>query len=196
MFNAALNTIYDEHRSLAAVIQGLRFVVATYRADGCLPDFGLLREIVAYLDEFPGRLHHPKEEAYLFVRLQQATRDADAIIAELSAEHRTEVRLVADLAAALESFASGAKTGGDDFARAADRYSEAVLRHLAREESVLLPMARRQLSDEDWVEIGVAFGSNGDPRFDPEGADEFAALFRRIVNLGTTPNTGRRSAGQ
>lgn len=196
MFNAALNIIYDEHRSLSAVIQGMRFVVAAYRREGQRPDFGLLRAIVKYLDDFPGRLHHPKEEAYLFSRLQLRTRDADTVIAELRAEHLTEGRLVAELSAALESFASGADGNGDEFVRAAEQYSEAVLRHLAREESKLLPLARLHLSAEDWVDIGVAFGANGDPRFDADAGDDFAALFRRIVNLGAPPPAGRRSALQ
>jgi hypothetical protein len=55
--------------------------------------------------------------------------------------------------------------------------------HMALEEASLLPLACRHLSGEDWVEIGVAFGANGDPRFTGDAEAGFADLFRRIVAL-------------
>jgi hemerythrin-like domain-containing protein len=184
MFNAALGTIYDEHRSLAAVVQGLRFLVGRFRRDGVTPEFDLLRAMLRYLQEFPARLHHPKEEAFLFSCLQKRTREADALIAELFAEHNAEAALLQELAAALEVFAGGQDGGATCFADVVDRYSGTVMRHLAREEHVLMPLARRHLLPEDWVEIGVAFSENGDPRFEADAEADYAELFRRILTLG------------
>lgn len=188
MFNAALGTIYDEHRSLAAVVQGLRFLVGRFRRDGVTPEFDLLRAMLSYLEEFPSRLHHPKEEAFLFARLQTRTREADTLIAELSVEHKAEAALLQELCSALEGFAAGLDDGATRFADAVDRYSGAVMRHLAREEHSLMPLARRHLLPEDWVEIGVAFGENGDPRFEADAEHDYAGLFRRIVKLGGAPD--------
>ncbi|MBI5898789.1 MAG: hemerythrin domain-containing protein [Rhodocyclales bacterium] len=193
MLNSALSIIYDEHRSLAAVVQGLRYLVGEYSRRRLAPDFGLLRAIVAYLDEFPQRLHHPKEEAFLFERLQLRTRTADAIIAELKRQHVHDASLVAALRLALERFESGQDGGLAEFGKAVADYSEGILPHMALEEASLLPLACRHLSGEDWVEIGVAFGANGDPRFTANANSEFADLFRRIFDLAAPGGSG--SAG-
>ena len=67
----ALDVIRAEHRSLAAVIHGLRHLVREVREHGARPDFGLLEAMLRYIDAFPERLHHPKEDRYLFRRLRE-----------------------------------------------------------------------------------------------------------------------------
>lgn len=190
MLNSALNIIYDEHRSLAAVVQGLRYLVNENARGQAKPDFALLRAIVAYLDEFPQKLHHPKEEAFLFARLQLRTRTADAIIAQLKKQHVQDALLVDVLHTALDRFESGTDDGFKEFSRAAEEYSSDILSHMALEEASLLPLACRHLSGEDWVEIGVAFGANGDPRFTADAESAFADLFRRIVGLAAPSSAG------
>lgn len=58
---------------------------------------------------------------------------------------------------------------------------------MALEDSTLIPVARKHLTVEDWVEIGAAFSENGDPRFDAGADHEFHDLFSRIVNLAPPP---------
>jgi branched-chain amino acid transport system ATP-binding protein len=58
---------------------------------------------------------------------------------------------------------------------------------MAFEESTLIPLARKHLTAEDWVEIGAAFSENGDPRFDAAADHECRDLFSRIVNLAPPP---------
>ena len=82
MLNTALTIILDEHRSLAAVTHGLRFLVREMREKGIEPDGKLLWAMLYYIDTFPQKLHHPKEEAYLFRRLKMRTREADKAILE------------------------------------------------------------------------------------------------------------------
>lgn len=60
------------------------------------------------------------------------------------------------------------------------------LRYLVHE-NTLIPLARKHLTAEDWVEIGAAFGENGDPRFDAGTDHECHDLFSRIVNLAPPP---------
>jgi hemerythrin-like domain-containing protein len=183
MFNSGLSIIYDEHRSLAAVVQGLRHLVGEYRLGRMAADFSLLRAIVFYLDEFPQKLHHPKEDAYLFAHLQLRTRTADSIIAKLRAQHAAGAGHVGALHTALERFEAGETAGMEDFSAAVELFADDILRHMALEESALIPLARRHLSGEDWVEISVAFGENGDPRFVADPERDFADLFRRVMAL-------------
>ena len=60
MRHEAANIIRDEHRSLAAVVHGMQFLVREIRAKGRGPDYRLLHAMLYYIREFPERLHHPK----------------------------------------------------------------------------------------------------------------------------------------
>ncbi|MCM2308223.1 MAG: hypothetical protein NDI91_12280 [Sulfuritalea sp.] len=42
--------------------------------------------MIFYLEE-PPKLHHPKENAYLFASLRERTHEADEVIAHLEQEH-------------------------------------------------------------------------------------------------------------
>ena len=70
---------------------------------------------------------------------------------------------------------------------AVDKFADETMRHMALEESTVLPLAKKHLTGADWVEIGAAFSENGDPRFDAEADQECRDLFTRIVNLAPPP---------
>lgn len=187
MLNTALTIILDEHRSLAAVTHGLRFIVREMREKGAEPDGRLLWAMLYYIDTFPQKLHHPKEEAYLFRRLKMRTREADRVIAELEEQHRSGVEHVKALEMALGRYQAGAPGGREAFMTAAETFADEIAVHMALEENVVIPIAKQHLQPEDWVEIAQAFGTNGDPRFGAEPDQEFRSLFSRIVNLAPPP---------
>ena len=64
----------------AAVLDAAAFLLGHLRDGRADPDFKLLHAIVQYIEEFPERLHHPKEDQYLFARLKSRTHDADELI--------------------------------------------------------------------------------------------------------------------
>ncbi len=187
MLNAALAIIHDEHRSLAAVIHGLRYLVHDIREREAKPDFRLLWAMIFYLDEFPEKMHHPKENAYLFARLRQRTHEADAVVTELERQHQEGTRHVRELERALGHYEADLPGGLDQFSTAVEKFSEETLKHMALEESTVIPLAKAYLTAGDWVEIAAAFGENGDPRFDAGTDHECRDLFSRIVNLAPPP---------
>ncbi|MEZ5625986.1 MAG: hemerythrin domain-containing protein [Rhodocyclaceae bacterium] len=196
MFNQAINIIQEEHRSLAAIVHGLKYLVNDARSNTARADFKVLRAMLHYIDAFPERLHHPKEDAYVFARLAARTHEADDVIGELKKQHEEGTELVSALHTRLDAYEAGAAGGLAAFAEAVDAFTDAMWQHMALEEKVLLPLAKQHLSDADWVEIAEAFGENGDPRFSADAEDEFSALFSRIVTLapppiGVGPATGR-----
>lgn len=187
MQNAAIAIILDEHRSLAAVLHGLRHLAREMRDRGKAPDFRLLGAMLYYLDAFSEKLHNPKESAYLFARLRERTREADEVIAELEKQHAESAQLGRDLDHALARLEAGMSDGVALFSAAVEKLMEEAWQHMATEEKVLMPLARKHLTEEDWAEIAQAFGENGDPRFGAEPDTEFRDLFRRIVNLAPPP---------
>jgi len=154
---AALAIIGDEHRSLGAVIHGLEFVVREARQSGNPASFPLLHAMLYYIREFPERLHHPRENAYLFRKLRMRTSELDETLDELERQHDEGNRLVADLADSVARYESNTADGFAAFAKAVERFASAQMAHMRLETKVILPAARRHLKAEDWVEIGRAF---------------------------------------
>ena len=107
--------------------------------------------------------------------------------AELERQHTDGARHTRDLELALGHYEAGMPDGLDRFAAAVEKFGEETLKHMALEESTVLPLARRHLTAEDWVEISAAFSANGDPRFDAETDHECRDLVSRIVNLAPPP---------
>lgn len=195
MLNAALAIIHDEHRSMAAVIHGLKYLVREMREKGEAPDFKLLWAMLYYLEAFPAKLHHPKESAYLFARLRLRTNEADTVLAELERQHAAGGQRVRDLEQALGYFEADKPAGFEVFAAAVDRFADDTWQHINVEERLVIPLAKKHLTAADWIEIAEAFGENGDPRFGSEPDHEFRDLFSRIVNLAPPPiGVGPRGA--
>lgn len=200
MLNSALTIIQDEHRSLAAVIHALKYLVREIREKGMKPDFKLLWAMIYYIDAFPEKLHHPKENAYLFRKLRARTHEADSVLDELERQHVDSAEHVKALELTLGHYEAGAHDGLDQFAAAVDRFGDEIWKHMDLEEKVVIPLAKHYLTAEDWVEIAQAFGENGDPRFGSVPDHEFRDLFSRIVNLapppiGVGPAQQKRAAG-
>ena len=75
--DVAIATIKMEHRSLGTVLQTLRELLTSVAAGQAAADFGLLSAALYYMNDFPERCHHPKEEEYLFKCLRMRTAELD-----------------------------------------------------------------------------------------------------------------------
>ena len=187
MRHAAANIIRDEHRSLSAVVHAMQFIVRATREEQTEPDYRLLHAMLYYIREYPERLHHPKEDQYLFAAILRRTHEADAVIAELEREHALGETLLNDLTVSLSVYEAGVRDGFDRFAGEVERFAQFYWQHMQKEEDQVLPAAERALTDEDWHEIHAAFSSNQDPDFSSGTEEEFRRLFSRIVNLAPAP---------
>ncbi|MDK9724699.1 MAG: hemerythrin domain-containing protein [Sterolibacteriaceae bacterium MAG5] len=187
MLNLALATIHDEHRSLAAIVHGLKYIIREVREKGIAPDFKLIWAMIYYIDAFPEKLHHPKENVYLFAKLRQRTHEADTVLDELERQHTEGSRHVRELEHALGYYEADKPDGFEVFAAAVEKFAELTWEHMNLEEKMIIPLAKKYLTPEDWIEIAEAFGENGDPRFGAEPDHEFRNLFSRIVNLAPPP---------
>jgi hypothetical protein len=72
----AMRILMDEHQSLAAIIHAIRHMIGEIGAGRLQPDHKLLEAMVHYLDAYPEKRHHPKEDAFLFGPLRARTHDA------------------------------------------------------------------------------------------------------------------------
>lgn len=182
----ATTIIRDEHRALASVVKALQFLVQEIQNRGQTPDFPLLQAIIHYIEQFPDKLHHPKEDQYLFPVLRQRNPAAATDLDILEDEHQRGTPLTARVASTLHDYQHDL-TRFEAFATAVDEYANFHWAHMSREENVILPMAEKSLLPEDWVSINAAFKSNSDPLVGINTQREFRELFRRLVNLMPAP---------
>jgi hemerythrin-like domain-containing protein len=182
----ALQKIRDEHRTLSAVLHALKQLARDAQNAGVQPRFDVFRAMIRYIDEFPEKLHHPKEDEYLFSRLVSRHPEAAHLVAELQQEHRQGAQLVRDLERALLFFEDRWPEAAPEFLEKVDAYADFHWKHMRKEEQELMPLAEKTLTAEDWKKIDAAFDGNLDPI---EGIRErdFQALFSRIVSLAPAP---------
>lgn len=163
MANESIRIIRDEHAALASILHSLGQMVERGPVDDVEGFFDVMRAMLFYVDEFPTRLHHPKESELLFPRVARLAPETVDLIARLEQDHangESEVRELQHLLLAWELVGSVRRSA---FAIAAKRYLEFSMEHMRLEETVILPAALRVLNDSDWKELNAAFATNCDP---------------------------------
>ena len=183
----ALSIIRNEHQSIAAVLHGLLYLVGRIEQSGAKPDFELFGAMIYYIDAFPERFHHPKEDRYLFRALRFRHPECSMLIDQLQTEHELGAHKIRSLEQAMVRYKNGGSNGAEGFADAVRDYATFHWSHMRTEESLLLPLAEKWLTDEDWAVIDAAFTDHNDPLLGLEASKEFTMLFRRIVHMAPPP---------
>ncbi|MCU0967470.1 MAG: hemerythrin domain-containing protein [Rubrivivax sp.] len=187
MRHLTLDVIQAEHQALAAMLRSLQMLLAQAARAARAPDFDVLRAMLLYIDEFPERLHHPKESTLLFPRLRERAPELGPVIDRLDRDHARGGAAIRDLEHALLAWEVLGEPRRAAFEQALDAYVAFYLDHMAVEETELLPAARRVLSDGDWAALDAAFAANRDPLTGHEPEDGYRPLFRRIVERAPAP---------
>ncbi len=182
----ALRIILDEHQALAALLHALRFMLKEISAGRLEPDLRLLEAMIHYLDAYPEKRHHPKED-FLFERLKARTEEGAAALARLERQHAGTPARIHALEDAVRAYAADA-TRLPELVKAFDVYAEFYRNHMLLEESGVLPLARQHLTPDDWVEVDQVFAQDPDPMAGMTAPPEdFAALFSRLVAATPAP---------
>jgi branched-chain amino acid transport system ATP-binding protein len=182
----AITIIQDEHRAITAVVEGLRHLVAEVGAGHMAADHQLFGAMFHYIEAFPERLHHPKEDDHLFARLRVRRPDWAPTLDALAREHVVGRERFAELKALWERYRADPAAFAP-FAEAVERYAHFHWRHMRKEEDEVLPLAAEALSADDWAAIDAAFASNEDPVVGVPASKAFRELFKRIVTIAPPP---------
>lgn len=183
----ALQIIRDEHAAVSAVLLSLQQMLA--RGPGDEPErfFDVLRAMLFYIDEFPERLHHPKESDLLFPKLVRSAPQLLPVIRRLESDHLAGESRVRDLQHLLLAWELLGEARRPDFEEAAQAYVNFYLGHMRAEESEVLPAAQEVLTEADWKELDAAFAAHHDPLASSERDPRYDRLFTRIVMRAPAP---------
>ena len=188
MLHQSIQIIRDEHATLAALLRSLEMMLE--RGAGKEPEnyFDAMRAMLFYIDEFPERLHHPKESELLCPRVARLVPETVELISRLDREHANGEAAVRELQHLLLAWQLLGESRRAAFAAAAKRYLAFYLEHMRLEETVILPAALKVLSAADWQELDAAFATNCDPLTGKYPRDPvYEQLFTRIVSRAPAP---------
>ncbi len=190
----ALTLISQEHSNMWRLATTLDQVAGDMQAGAPL-EAAFFEAALDYLSQFVDRMHHPKEDDYLFRLLRLRSSEAADVIDALETEHRQGPDKLAQLRAKLAAAAQG-ELAAAALTVAIKDYTTGLKGHIKTEEKTVLPLARKVLQPQDWAEIGRAFRNHSDPVFGDQSKAEFRELFHRIVSLAPdSVGLGASSAG-
>lgn len=184
----SLQIIRDEHASLAAMLQSMRMLVERGPDASRRNFFDVLRAMLFYIDEFPERLHHPKESNLLFPRVVKAAPAVLGAVDRLERDHMHSEKAARELQHQLLAWELLGPSRRQAFVDALGQYVDFYLDHMRLEEEVILPEAEKTLAASDWAEIDAAFDKNADPltgKYPP--TDGYEKLFSLIVQRAPAP---------
>ena len=188
MTRSTLKIIRDEHSSLAAMLQSMRMLVDKGPGDSRRQFFDVLRAMLFYIDEYPERLHHPKESNLLFPKVIRASKKVMGAIAKLVRDHQYSEKAARELRHHLLAWELFGPSRRPDFEQSFKKYVDFYLEHMHLEESVILPEAEAVLTEADWAEMDAEFEKNADPltgNYPPPA--EYEQLFSLIVQRAPAP---------
>jgi hemerythrin-like domain-containing protein len=184
---SAARQIHEEHAAIAAVLNSLRSLSDEGPATDPAGFFDVLSEMLFYLDEFPERRHHPTESNVLFPMLIEAVPHLQPVIRRLELDHLAGEGRIRELQHQLLAWRH---IGGEErrarFANLLDDYVRFYLRHMAVEETELLP-ALSQLAPQRRAELDAAFDALRDPLIGGESDAGCARLLASITQHAPNP---------
>jgi hemerythrin-like domain-containing protein len=152
-----LNLLKHEHRVIERALRALDGVCARLEWGQQVPA-EVLSQFVDFISTFADRYHHGKEETHLFPALQrQGIQREGGPLAALEHEHQIESKLASEMRLAIQEYKSVDPAARQRFIDAARRYTNHLLSHIDREDSILFRLADEILDEEDKASLIEGF---------------------------------------
>jgi hemerythrin-like domain-containing protein len=167
-----------EHANFARLLDLFDRQVERFHA-GEQPDYELMLDILTYLRHYPERMHHPREDA-AFGRLVRHDESLAPLVNRFMQEHRVIMQIGRQVQELIEAI-----TGDEFVERAAVEAACATFlvyyrHHLSGEDDLIIPLAGKHLTAEDWKAVGAAVAATGDPLFGAQVDERYRELRDRI----------------
>ena len=189
----AVEMLEAEHRVIQKMVAGMS-VLAEQLEGGERVDVSLLESIVVFLRTFADRLHHGKEESFLFPALiRRGVPSQGCPIGGLTMEHQKGRVMVGELADAIRGYAAGEPPARENLVKSLRALVAFYPNHIWKEDYLLFPLAGKVLTPEDQQELRDKFETvERELGLDVhEGFDKVAAeLERKVSGIVSSPKEG------
>lgn len=196
VMSKVLDIIRDEHRSIYAVLDGLRCLAQHNFTGKATVDPKVFRAMLHYLEIYAERLHHPKEDQYLFAAIRQFGPQAEAVIARFERDHAGGETALRNLDYCLARCEAAGEKRFAAFANAVEDFVPDYLQHMKKEEEEVFPLALKLLSPGDWAVIDSAYEEDHDPFITAQEKRDLKEILDGVVQfapppIGAGPATGK-----
>ena len=163
LMSPALTRLLEDHRALGEVI--MAFEVRLDRLTQRDPEtLDLLASLVDYVAEYPGRVHHPREERIIDRLVDKGLTPGERVVVEVTVRQHAELAsATAQLESDIDALLARQRDAGVHFDHDIRAYLALQKEHMRREEQQLFPMAVRLFSKADWRDIEAAEPDDPDP---------------------------------
>jgi len=183
----ALRVISDDHRALWRLTTALAALNQDMRQHGANASLATMNQMLDYVETYVDKVHHPKEDQFLFPKVMLRRPDVIPAIKKLQIQHEEGPRYLAVIRRKGEDIQAGRDTNEQAFFADIDRFIALLRDHIHVEERDVMTAAKDSLTAEDWLEIDAPFLSNDDPLFGKNARAEFAELRSRLVLMAPEP---------
>lgn len=167
----ATDDLRVEHEGILRMLGVMRALTTRIEAGGTIP-VAELTGILDFLKIFVDKCHHGKEEDILFPALEAAGMPREGgPIGVMLHEHALGRGLIRDMETTLAG-----SVGPRSFVAPALVYIELLTQHIAKENTVLFPMAERLLGTPDLTAMHEAFERLEEERIGPGRHEAFHQL--------------------
>jgi hemerythrin-like domain-containing protein len=150
---SAVEMLEAEHRVIQKMVAGMS-VLADQLEGGEPVGVALLESIVAFLRMFADRLHHTKEESFLFPALiRRGVPSHGCPIGGLTMEHQKGRVMVGEFADAIRGYAAGEPPARDNLVKSLRALVALYPSHIWKEDYLLFPLAGKVLTPEDQQDL-------------------------------------------
>ncbi len=178
----AVRIIVQEHQALWRILDLLDQLLSDMNVNEQRPDERLFSTIFDYIQHFSRRVHSTPTDIELYKRLGEKSPESAPLLEKLARGyvigHEKLLELRQLLAGCMENWPQGREA----FSHALARFTEALRKHIRKEEGVVIPRARKLLTEEDWQQIIEARDVENDPLFGERVREEFRELRHQIVS--------------
>ena len=176
-----LEFLYKDHDNLRRIICLLeQSLIDIYR--GSAKNYPMIQPILAYIQDYPARIHHPAEDAMFAVISKKGVgnKKFHEDVNTLMKEHTEIEGLVRN---AIEAVGPMLASTPPDIADIGDKLSILINRqrsHLLFEELNIYPRIAEYLGSEDWENISALIPDYEDPIFGDKIRKEYERIFKAL----------------
>lgn len=178
-----IRTIVQEHQGLWRIIDLLDQLQQDMNVNANQPDELLFTTIFDYIEHFSKRVHSQPKEIMLYQCLREKAPETRELLDKLENGYVVGHDKLKELRQLLHDCMSAWPEGREAFSHALTRFTQALRKHIKKEEGVVIPRARETLSQEDWEKIAAARDQTQDPLFGERVREEFRELRHKIVSM-------------
>jgi len=152
-----IHSLKHDHRVIERALRALDGICLRIQWGERVP-LTALSQAVDFISNYADCYHHGKEEAYLFPALQRrGIAHEGGPLGVMESQHEIERELTDKMVSALDGYRDLDPEAAQQFSEAARKYTDHMIGHMEREDSILFRIADEMLEDEDKQEISEAF---------------------------------------